>query len=189
MQITTVLGPSFFVRTVYLSQVSEDELVEGAEFTDEKEEELVDAGLCFGAEQKALDLLNRSEQYRLGLTSKLMKKGFGKFHINKALDYLESKNYLDDRRFARVWLNNRKITHAEGRVRLSMELASRGISREYIEDALDEYFSENDEEELCRRAYRKCIKIKKSSEKVTAYLLKCGFALKLIEKIEKENKE
>lgn len=188
MQITTVLGPSFFVRTVYLSLVTEDELVEGAEFTDEKEEELVDSGLCFGAEQKALDLLNRSEQYRLGLTSKLMKKGFDKFHINKALDYLESKKYLDDRRFARVWLNARKISHAEGRIRLQMELASRGIDRDIIEDALDEYFSENDEEELCRRAYRKCVKIRKSSDKIIAYLLKCGFTIKLIEKVGKEFK-
>ncbi|MCR5612828.1 regulatory protein RecX [Treponema sp.] len=183
MQITTVSGPSFFLRTVYLSLVGEDELAPDAEFTDEKEEELIDAGLCFACEQKALDYLNRSEQYRLGLTSKLVAKGFDKIHIEKALDYLESKKYLDDSRFARVWLRNRMISHAEGRSKLAGELASRGIARDIASQALDEFFEENSEEKLCLRAYSKCKKTKKDEEKITLYLLKNGFAIQLIKKV------
>ncbi|MBR5933942.1 MAG: regulatory protein RecX [Treponema sp.] len=173
-------GPSFFIRSIYLTQISVEEITEGAEFLEDRETELVNAGLCFAAEQKALDYLNRSEQYRMGLTSKLMAKGFDKFSIEKALDYLESKKYLDDRRFARIWLNNRRITHAEGRIKLSKELAARGIDKEFIKEALDEFFEENPEEALCMRAYRKCMKLKKSQEKTISYLLKNGFALKLI---------
>lgn len=183
IEITTVSGPSFFVRSIYLSLVQQEELVENAEFLDEKEEEILDAGFCFAAEQKALDLLNRSEQYRLGLTRKLAAKGFARKHIEKALDYLESKKYLDDRRFASIWLNNRKITHAEGRIKLSLELASRGIKKDYIEQALDEFFNENSEEALCMRAYKKCLKLKKDETKTTAYLLKSGFPVKLIQKV------
>ena len=180
MEITAVSGPSFFLRSIYLSHVKIEEITEGASFTEEKEEDIVNAGLCFAAEQKALDYLNRSEQYRMGLTSKLLSKGFDKLSIEKALDYLEGKKYLDDRRFARIWLNNRRITHAEGRIKLQNELASRGIKREFIKEALDEFFEENPEEQLCLRAYSKCMKIKKSQEKTIAYLLKNGFTLKLI---------
>lgn len=186
MEITTVSGPSFFIRTVYLSLIQPGEIVDGAEFLDEKEEELVDAGLCFAAEQKALDYLNRSEQYRMGLTAKLVAKGFAKSNINSALDYLEGKKYLDDRRFAGVWLRNRAITHAEGRTKLSMELASRGINKLFINEALDEFFSENSEEEICMRAYKKCVKIKKDEEKIIQYLLKNGFSIKLIQKVKED---
>ncbi|WP_318663938.1 regulatory protein RecX [Treponema sp.] len=183
MEITTVSGPSFFIRTVYLSLIQPEEIVDSAEFLEDKEEELVDAGLCFAVEQKALDYLNRSEQYRMGLTAKLTAKGFSKFHINKALDYLEGKKYLDDRRFAGVWLRNRAITHAEGRTKLAMELASRGIDKAYIKEALDEFFEENSEEELCVRAYKKCVKIKKDEDKINSYLIKNGFSIKLIQKV------
>ena len=180
MEITAVSGPSFFLRSIYLSHVKIEEITEGASFADECEEDFVNAGLCFAAEQKALDYLNRSEQYRKGLTSKLMAKGFDKFSIEKALDYLEGKKYLDDRRFARIWLNNRRITHAEGRLKLMNELAARGIKKEFIKEALDDFFEEYSEEEICMRAYRKCMKTKKTQEKTIAYLLKNGFALKLI---------
>lgn len=183
MEITTVSGPSFFIRTVYLSLIQPEEIVDSAEFLEDKEEELVDAGLCFAVEQKALDYLNRSEQYRMGLTAKLTAKGFPKFHINKALDYLEGKKYLDDRRFAGVWLRNRAITHAEGRTKLAMELASRGIDKAYIKEALDEFFEENSEEEICVRAYKKCVKIKKDEDKINSYLIKNGFSIKLIQKV------
>ncbi|WP_318677419.1 regulatory protein RecX [Treponema sp.] len=183
MEITTVSGPSFFIRTVYLSLIQPEEIVDSAEFLEDKEEELVDAGLCFAVEQKALDYLNRSEQYRMGLTAKLTAKGFSKFHINKALDYLEGKKYLDDRRFAGVWLRNRAITHAEGRTKLAMELASRGIDKAYIKEALDEFFEENSEEEICVRAYKKCVKIKKDEDKINSYLIKNGFSIKLIQKV------
>lgn len=186
MEITTVAGPSFFIRTVYLSLIQPDEIVEGAEFLDEKEEELVDAGLCFACEQKALDYLNRSEQYRMGLTAKLAAKGFAKNHIESALDYLEGKKYLDDRRFAGVWLRNRAITHAEGRSKLSMELASRGINKAFINEALDEFFEENSEEKICMRAFKKCVKIKKDEDKITSYLIKNGFSIKLIKKVKEK---
>ena len=183
MEITTVSGPAFFIRTLYLSLIQPEEIVDSAEFLEDKEEELVDAGLCFAVEQKALDYLNRSEQYRMGLTAKLTAKGFSKFHINKALDYLEGKKYLDDRRFAGVWLRNRAITHAEGRTKLAMELASRGIDKAYIKEALDEFFEENSEEEICVRAYKKCVKIKKDEDKINSYLIKNGFSIKLIQKV------
>lgn len=163
--------------------MAEDIIAAGAEFSEEFENDVVNAGLCFAAEKKALDYLNRSEQCRSGLFAKLVSKGFDKENINKALDYLEQKKDLDDFRFATAWLNNRKITHAEGRAKLSAELFSRGIKREFVETALDEFFTENSENDLCLRAYKKCLRLKKSDDKTTAYLLKNGFSIKLIQSV------
>lgn len=178
--------PSFFVRTVYLSQVKQESLKEGACFNQEESEDLINAGLAFAAERKALDYLGRCEQFRAGLMNKLLAKGFDKVYINLALDYLEKKEFLSDARFARSFLNMRKINHAEGRIRLEQELLGRGISKETAKNALDEFFEENSEEEICKRAIQKCIKLKKSEEKANAYLLRCGFPYKLIQNVRAE---
>ena len=86
---------------------------------------------------------------------------------------------MSDLRFATAWLNTRKINHFEGRSRLAAELAARGIEREVAGQALDEFFTENDEDEICRKAYEKLSK-SKSGEKLTAALMRAGFSLKQI---------
>lgn len=183
MEITVESGPSFFIRIDYLNFVDAKDIKPCAEFFEEKEEDILDAGLCFAAERKAEDYLSRSEQSRFGLNRKLLAKGFDKKAINRALDYLESKNYLSDARFARAWLNNRKISKAEGRIRLSAELASRGIDKNTVNAALDEYFEENSEEELCLRAYEKYLRLGKSEDKIIASLNRSGFSNKLIQTV------
>ena len=176
MKIMTGSGPSFFIRINYLSLVHADEITEGTEFIEEKENDILDAGLAFAAEKKALDYLARAEQSRMGLYRKLIAKKFDENAVNRALEYLENKEYLSDRRFARAWLNNRKIAHSEGRSKLASELAARGISREDARFALDEFFENNSELDLCRRALAKCRRLKKSPEKTNEYLMRSGFS-------------
>ena len=86
---------------------------------------------------------------------------------------------MSDARYAVAWLNTRKINHYEGRSRLAAELAARGIARDVVSAALDEFFTENDEDELCRKAYEKLSKTK-SGEKLTAALVRQGFSMKQI---------
>ena len=183
MKIITGSGPSFFVRINYLSLVRPEEITEGTEFTEEKENDILDAGLAFAAEKKAVDYLARAEQSHLGLYRKLIAKKFDENAVNRALEYLEIKGYLSDRRFARAWLNNRKIAHSEGRSKLASELASRGISREDARFALDEFFENNNELDLCRRALAKCRRLKKSPEKTNDYLLRSGFSYSTIKEV------
>ena len=99
----------------------------------------------------------------------------------------ESKNYLNDRRFAQFWLNGRKINHSEGRTKLAAELAVRGISKEDSAAALDDFFETNNEAELCRKAYEKCLRIKKDPEKIIRTLISYGFQYNLIKKIMKSD--
>lgn len=180
MEITTVSGPSFFLREIYLSCVSVTDIVEGAVLNEDQTADIIEAGLCFVVEQKALEYLNRSEQCSFNLKRKLLAKGHSKKCIDLALAYLESKNYLSDERFARVWLNNRKINHSEGRIKLLSELLVRGISKNIAEKVLDDFFNENSEEEMCIKAYKKCVKLKKTEEKIISYLINSGFSVKLV---------
>lgn len=188
LKISSDAGSAFFLRTVYLSLVDEEEIFPCAEFSGEKEDDIIDAALSYSAEVKAEEYLSRSEQSRFALSRKLLNKKHGKKHIEKALDYLEEKNFLSDLRFSRAWLSLRKLNHFEGRTKLSAELASRGIGKEDSEKALDEFFSENPEEELCRKCYEKLSRNPSSGnqEKKIRSMRQKGFSYSLIKRILKD---
>ena len=181
-KLTPEEGSAFFVRKEYLPEGLFERINVGLEFDDEETDSLLDAGLTCAVELKAVGYLARAEQSRFGLTRKLIDKKYDKKYVEAALTYLEWRGYLSDLRFATAWLNTRKINHYEGRSRLAAELAARGIARDVAGKALDEFFTENDEDELCRKAYEKLSK-SKADEKLIAALLRSGFSMKQIKSI------
>ena len=172
-------GSSFYIRKDYLPEGVFERIDVGVEFSEEEADSLMDAGLTCAVELKAVGYLARAEQSRFGLTRKLIEKKYEKKYVEAALDYLEAKGYLSDLRFATAWLNTRRTNHYEGRSRLAAELAARGIARDVANTALDEFFTENDEMEICRKAYEKLSK-SKSGEKLTAAMIRAGFTSKQI---------
>ena len=172
-------GSTFYIRKEYLSEGLFERIDAGAKFDDIETDSLLDAGLTCAVELKAVGYLARAEQSRFGLTRKLIEKKYDKKYVESALTYLEGRGYLSDLRFATAWLNTRKINHYEGRSRLAAELAARGIAREVATAALNEFFTENDEDEICRKAYEKLSK-SKSGEKLMAAMLRQGFTQKQI---------
>ena len=181
-KLTPEEGSAFFVRKEYLPEGLFERINVGLEFDDEETDFLLDAGLTCAVELKAVGYLARAEQSRFGLTRKLIEKKYDKKYVEAALTYLEWRGYLSDLRYATAWLNTRKINHFEGRSRLAAELAARGIARDVAGKALDEFFTENDEDELCRKAYEKLSK-SKADEKLIAALLRSGFSMKQIKSI------
>lgn len=181
-KLTPEEGSAFFVRKEYLPEGLFERIDVGLEFDDEETDSLLDAGLTCAVELKAVGYLARAEQSRFGLTRKLIEKKYDKKYVEAALTYLEWRGYLSDLRYATAWLNTRKINHYEGRSRLSAELTARGIARDVANKALDEFFTENDEDELCRKAYEKLSK-SKADEKLIAALLRSGFSMKQIKSI------
>ena len=182
IKITSDTGLAFFIRTTFLKIVSPAAIEKDAESSEEEEDDIIDAGMTYSAECKAVEYLARAEQCRFNLAQKLLKKNYERKYIDAALDYLEEKNYLNDGRFARAWLNSRKINHYEGRKRLLAELLSRGISKEDSCEALDEFFAENPEEALCEKAYHKYVRAGKSEEALIRSMTGAGFSYQLIKR-------
>ena len=185
-KITPDSGPAFFARQEYVPSVVLEDVCAGDEIASEHDDELLDAGLAAAVELKAVTYLARAEQCRAGLTKKLIEKKYDKKYVGMALDYLEKRGYLSDARFARAWLHDRRINHFEGRTKLSGELAARGIEREVAAAALDEFFTENDETEICRKAYEKFVRQGKEGEKLIAAMVRAGFSYKMVNAIIKE---
>lgn len=185
VKVNSSAGLAFFIRFAYLRFVPPESICMNAEFSGEEEQDLIDAGMCYAAEMKAVEYLARAEQCRFKLSQKLLNKKYEKHYVDRALDYLESKNYLNDVRFASFWLNSRKINRFEGKTKLLAELMSRGISKQDARTALEEFFEDITEEELCRRDYEKCMRAQKDSEKIVRTLLSHGFPYSMVKKVMK----
>ncbi len=185
-KLTPEEGVVFFARQEYLSGIELEAVQPGSDFKDDDEEALYDAGLICAVEIKAVSYLARSEQCRFGLKRKLLAKQYKAEYIDKALSFLESKNYLSDERYATAWLNDRRINHYEGQTKLLLELQSRGIDKAIALAAVNEFFTENDEEEICKKAYERFVKKGKTEDKLVEALLKAGFAFKMIKRVMEE---
>ena len=182
-KLTPEEGSAFFVRKEYLPEGLFEKIDVGADFSEDEADSLFDAGLTCAVELKAVSYLARAEQSRFGLSRKLIEKKYDKKYVEAALSYLEGRGYLSDSRYAAAWLNTRKINHYEGRSRLAAELAARGIARDVAVAALDEFFTENDEDEICRKAYEKLSRTK-SGDKLTAAMIRQGFSQKQIRSVQ-----
>lgn len=102
---------------------------------------------------------------------------------NNIINRLVDKGYLDDRRFAEFWVENRFVKKGVSRKRLMMELSQKGVSREIIEEVLD---GRNDEDELRKMIARKRAKYAES-EKLIAYLCRQGFSYDLAKRLVEED--
>ncbi len=92
----------------------------------------------------------------------------------RVFERLVEKGYVDDTKFARYWVENRSLTKGVSSRKLQSELASKGVDRVIIENALHET-ERNNQEELA-----KIIRKKQSHypepQKFMAYLARQGFS-------------
>lgn len=90
---------------------------------------------------KAIDIAVNLLSYRPRSTDeirqKLKKKEYDPTAIELALERLTSMGYLDDRTFARFWIESRNRSKPRGQRALQYELRNKGVSDAIIHDLLD----------------------------------------------------
>ena len=182
LQITVDSLNTFYLRKNYLEKQNIIFDVE-EELSQEEFEDCINAGLTFTVEKKAMEYLAKTEQSRFLLKKKLKKKEHPIFAIEKSLDYLELKGYLNDSRYAMAFLRNRSISHFEGRNRLLQELLQRGVEKKIAQEQIDFFFEEKDEIEICKKALEKLRRIGKKEEKIPSTLEKLGFSYRVFREI------
>ena len=107
--------------------------------------------------------------------------------MEEVLTRLAEKNYLDDRRFSRLWISSRLRRNPAGRSVLVAGLRGKGVSAKDAEEAVSELLSEDALLEGARKVYAKAVRKKNSTmEKAEAALLKKGYPLSVIRAICKE---
>ncbi len=110
------------------------------------------------------------------LYKKIYEKKLDKKYINKIIERLKNKKYLDDEHFAEYYVGNRFVKKGISTWRLKMELMKKGIKKEIIEKVLGDS-ARNDEDEILKIIAKK--RARYDDEKLIQYLCRQGFSYEL----------
>jgi regulatory protein len=173
VQVTLSNGSSFFVPADAVLSLG---LLEGMEIGEELYYALEREAAYLAAWEKALDLLARRDHSRFELSRKLRQRDFEENVVDRVLGKLEGLRYVDDKRFAQLWVESRISKKPEGRAKLLSGLASRGVDRSIAMEAVATCFSEAEEDEALERAAEKLVlKSSATARSAAASLMRKGF--------------
>ena len=145
-------------------------------------QELIERDQQEAAYEQALRLLSYRPRTERELRIRYSKVGLSEQVQEAALERLKSEGWVDDAAFTKLWIENRMEFRPRGAWALRSELSSKGVARETIEDALQDF----DEEDAARRAaYQGARRYKHLSpdlfrRRLSAYLSRRGFAYPIV---------
>ena len=130
---------------------------------------------------KAMQLLLYRQRTEKELRKKLKEKEFSETAVEAAIVYVASYGYLDDRKYAEVYLHSMQGKKSRSMIR--RELREKGVTEEYIEEAFEA--APDDEEEtvwalLCKKAGEPHRLDEKELRRTAAYLGRKGFSSAVI---------
>ncbi len=124
----------------------------------------------------AVSLLSRRDHSYTELLRKLTAKGF-KDGAEEALIKLQTQGYIDDERFAQMYVRELITFKNYGKRRIEQELYKKGIDRNIIKDALENAeFPEERLTDIIRRRYIRYLSDEKGVRKTVNALLRLGYS-------------
>jgi regulatory protein len=145
-------------------------------------QELIERDRQDAAYEQALRLLDLRPRTERELRIRYAKKGLSEQAQDGALERLKEEGLVDDAEFAQLWIENRMQFRPRGAWALKSELGAKGVARELIEIALEDF----DEEEAARRAADEGARRYKHlspdlfRRRLSAYLSRRGFGYQTI---------
>lgn len=144
------------------------------------------------ARDHALRLLSIRPRSVREISDRLARKGFERTAVEAVVADLAELGLLDDRKFARDWIENRQHFRPTGAVRLRQELFVKGIDREIADQAVREYKNDADEFpaalDLARRKQKLFRKLDADTAKrrLAGFLARRGYESSIVSKVLKE---
>ena len=121
------------------------------------------------------------------LQQKLKLKKYPADVIVKVLRELENLDFLNDERYAQIFVENLKRYKSFGFYGIKSKLMAKKIPNDMIEQVLQDFFSEEEEIEVARRFVKKLARIgRKKYEKVARSLASKGFRTEVTSKVLRE---
>lgn len=174
-----------FLFSLDVSQVVDLGVKVGLEISEDELTELKRASEFGKLYQRALEWIlmrpHSEKECRDYLRRKIFERKLDKNYIDKIVEKLKDKRYLDDCRFAEWYVENRFSKKGASVKRLKMELLKKGVSKDIVEQVLKDS-SRNDREELQKMIAKKRSRYP-DDEKLTAYLVRQGFPYDLVREL------
>ena len=176
---------------LYKGEANKLSLFENEVFDDVKYQQIMNDILGKRATKRAMHLLERQERTEKQLRDKLQQNDYPKQCIEQAIAYVKSYHYVDDCRYASVYI--RYHQEKESRQKLTQKLMMRGISREIIEQAMAEEFVVDEcaqiEELLRKRGFDPESADDTIRRKTIQFLIRKGFKTRDIFRIMRQEEE
>ena len=135
------------------------------------------------AKQVGLNYVAARMHTRREVKEHLQKKGYAGDTVREVIRFLEEYGYLNDAAYCRSWIHDRIQFHPCGRQKMAFELSKKISDRSLIQQSLEEYFPEEQEQELALAAALKKIESSRSGvsrEQLGRFLYTRGFGGSLI---------
>lgn len=176
---------------LYKGEAMKLSLFENEVFDEVKYQQIINDILGKRATKRAMHLLERQERTEKQLRDKLQQNNYPKQCIEQAIAYVKSYHYIDDYRYASVYI--RYHQEKESRQKLTQKLMMRGISREIIEQAMEEEFVADEcaqiEELLRKRGFDQESADETIRRRTIQFLIRKGFKTRDIFRVMRQEGE
>jgi len=174
-------GSPFFISAVQLSQLK---LHDNQDLSEDEFHAVRSRVLGMRCRRKAMDLLASREHSRRELELKLTAREFPSDVVSAQLEQLEAEGLLSDKRFAEQFVVSRQHRNPEGPSLLIFRLVRRGVDPTVAEDAVTQWFSDEDAAlDAVRRAAQRIARRKNmDKERIATELRRKGFGPSEIER-------
>lgn len=137
--------------------------------------------MVFRAEDRScytalVEMLGRRDYADAEARRRLSLAGYRDESVAQAIERARASRFMDDDRFARQFIEQRKL-RGWGRRKIEMELKARGIDPDGIAGYPDAFFSEDDDlERACALLEKKSVPESRAFEKLVRHLMGKGFS-------------
>jgi len=168
-----------------LSLIRAAQLKRGQALADEEVQRLLAEDERARAYERALTYLSYRPRSQAEVERYLLQKGWSELTVREVIERLEQENLLNDREFARFWVENRERFRPRGRMALRYEMLHKGLERDIVEETLEDFDEEQSAYSLARaRAKHETgLSPKEFRFRLGQYLARRGFDFSVIETV------
>ena len=160
---------------------SEDEILEMKYFSDIER-----------AKSRAINYISGKLKTKYEVRLKLKENGFAEDVIDEVLDILEKEEYLNDKVYCEIFIEDKKKLNGYGKNKIKSLLIQKGISKNIFEDFLNEFEYDEEFDNALKMGIKKLELLSneednfKKKQKIINYLAYRGFGFDVINDVLKE---
>ena len=144
------------------------------------------------AKSRAINYISGKLKTKYEVRLKLKEKDFTEDIIDEVIDILEKEEYLNDRLYCEVFIEDKKQLNGYGKNKIKSLLIQKGVSKSVFEDFLDEFEYEEEFDNALKMGIKKLNLLSneedvfKKKQKLINYLAYRGFSFDVINDVIRE---
>ena len=144
------------------------------------------------AKSRAINYISGKLKTKYEVRLKLKENDFAEDVIDEVLDILEKEEYLNDRVYCEIFIEDKKKLNGYGKNKIKSLLIQKGISKNIFEDFLDEFEYDEEFDNALKMGIKKLNLLSneednfKKRQKIINYLAYRGFGFDVINDVLKE---